>query len=233
MFWTWKCKQLQHKWNYFRWWLGCIIIITSKTQGILDSMLPFSVSEIARIPRAYLPIYHKNQPDVGKYTSPMDGMGYIDRLKNTAPPTSPTARCSRATLRGAARRSAGATAAAGGDARGADPGGNRDLDSKPFEKTGWGRWNGLDPILGPRRGSNSKIFGFCSPRKFDDHIFFEWVEITNYKYSLNECVLFWLNSKWFMPTQKKPSNLYFGKSERLFRVRTQEWSQHFLGGDFQ
>ena len=29
----------------------------------------------------YLPlftyIYHKNQPNVGKYTSPMDGMGYI------------------------------------------------------------------------------------------------------------------------------------------------------------
>ena len=25
-------------------------------------------------------IYHKNQPNVGKYTSPMDGMGYTDHF---------------------------------------------------------------------------------------------------------------------------------------------------------
>ena len=33
----------------------------------------------------YLLIYNKNEPIVGKYTSPMDGMGYIPRDPNTSP----------------------------------------------------------------------------------------------------------------------------------------------------
>ena len=33
----------------------------------------------------YLLIYNKNEPFVGKYTSPMDGMGYIPRDPNTSP----------------------------------------------------------------------------------------------------------------------------------------------------
>ena len=28
-------------------------------------------------------IYHKNQPNVGKYTSPMDGMGFATRLSHS------------------------------------------------------------------------------------------------------------------------------------------------------
>ena len=41
---------------------------------------PYPLGSMYHVWHIYLHENHKNQPNVGKYTSPMDGMGYVNHL---------------------------------------------------------------------------------------------------------------------------------------------------------